>query len=176
MPKNHYTQDEFIAVYKKHEEAINNMARHFFRDDNYYFDELRGSLIRHLWSVYTQLKDKSVIEKEKEWVGIVLFHCACNFIRDLQRENNRIPIDRIYNIENHPDIQEKRYYERMYQLIEFLDEDERNFIYLYLNNCSLKDIAHVMKTSQSSATRKMKRLIARLRDLNLRYEDLMEEW
>lgn len=83
MLETHYTQDEFNAFYYKHECTINKMARRFYSTDNFYYNELRGVLIRHLWEVYLKLNDKTVIEKETCWIETVLFNRACNFRRDL---------------------------------------------------------------------------------------------
>jgi len=157
----------FEQFFRRNETTLRKVAGHFYRFGTYSYHALFATLVEHLWNLYRALPEDETIDHESQWVGVVMFRRALNCYRDSLNSRRRLPIDTGVDITALPDIDDANpYIPRLYELLAHLDDDDRDFIYLYLDRIPLRDIARMQRTSYLAANRRLHRIERKLKRLD----------
>lgn len=157
----------FEQFFRRNETTLCKVAGHFYRFGTYSYEDLFATLAEHLLNFFRTLPEGKTIDYESQWVGVVMFRCALNSYRDHINSSRRIPIDTDVDINALPAVDDANpYIARLYELLAHLDDDDRDFIYLYLDRIPLKDIALMQQTSYLAANRRLHRIERTLKRLD----------
>lgn len=124
--------------------------------------DLFQEIVANLWEAFPRFRGDS---KPSTWLYRVAINTA--FMR--QRSERRMPRfmsldDSVFNAIANPE--EDKLLERLYQLIDRLDEEERSLIFLYIDNMPMRDIALIFKTNENTIKQRIKHLKQKLKKMN----------
>ena len=157
---------QYLAVVRMYEDTIRMVGGRFYPEGGYQYRALLCDLTTHLWEVYPKKPSDMDEEGEKAWVYVVLYNKALNLVRNDQLHNSVIKYCGTL-----PDIAVEDgspLLERLYELIELLDDDDRKVLQGYLERRTIAEIAEAVEVSEASVFRQMKKIRATLRELNSR--------
>ena len=157
-----------MAVIRKYANTIRLVGGMFYPRGGYQYRALLCDLTTHLWETYAKKPPDMDEVEEKAWVYVVLYNKARNLVRNEQLHNSVIKY-----CDTVPDIAEEErspLLDRLYELIEPLDDDDRKVLDRYLKHQPIAEIAEAMEKSEASVFRQMKRIRNTLRRLNSRID------
>ena len=125
-------------------------------------EDLFGEIVCNLWDGYQKFRNES---KESTWVWKVAVNTAISVCRQAQGmpELVEIPAEAYDTLAEDPP---NELTERLYELIDMLDEDERELASLYLSDATTKEMATALNCPLRTVERRINRLKQRLKELN----------
>ena len=168
MDETYDIECQYKAVVRKYEDTIRLVVGRFYPMGGFQYKALMCDLNTHLWEVYAKKPSGMDEEDEKAWVYVVMYNKARNLVRNEQLHNSVIKY-----CDTLPDIAEEErspLLERLYELIEMLDDDDRRVLDRYLKHQPIAEIAEALGMSEASVYRQMKRIRNTLRRLNSRID------
>ena len=159
---------QHMTVRRKYANTIRLVGGMFYPRGGYQYRALLCDLTTHLWETYAKKPPDMDEVEEKAWVYVVLYNKARNLVRNEQLHNSVIKY-----CDTVPDIAEEErspLLDRLYELIELLDDDDRKVLDRYLKHQPIAEIAEAMEKSEASVFRQMKRIRNTLRRLNSRID------
>lgn len=165
---NNADQIRFLAFFRRNEQTVYKVASHFYICNSYYFHDMVSRLVEHLWMVYSSHSADTDTLHEEQWVGMLLFRKALNIYRNNLRHENRFPVDSSVSVDclPSPHDDEKPNIRQLYRLIARLDKEDRDLLYLYLDEVPIKEIAQIKGRSYLFVNRWLHRIEKKLIILN----------
>ena len=124
--------------------------------------DLYQNIVCSLWECYPRFRNSS---KPNTWVYRIALNTAYLQHRSHRNAPRFIELD-----ENMPecvsDTGDNEIVDRLYQLIDMLDNDEKRLAFLYLDRLSLRDIAKVLGTTDTIVKHRIHHLKLKLKKLN----------
>ena len=125
-------------------------------------NDLHQEIVYNLWRGYRHFRDES---KETTWVWRVATNTAVDHYRRRRQELPRVELHAgLYDtlVDEPPD----GLLERLYELIDMLDPQERKLADLYLGEVPIKEMAVILQCSENVVNNRIYRLKQRLKELN----------
>ena len=163
MPFNDSQKEQFKDLACKYEDTAKAVAKRYCREGSFEYKSLLCTLITHLWETYSKLPAELDVQEEV-WIYSVLNHKAL----DLMRKEQSI-LSRIEYRETLPDVADEEdqvYINRLYKLIDMLDINDQEVLYMYLDDISLEEIGSALGGSRQRAIRRLRSIRQKLRELN----------
>ena len=161
-------KSQYANLARKYEDTAKTVASHYCPYGGYVYRSLLCSLITFLWEVGSKLPPDLTDTEEQAWVYSVLNNKAHNLIRDEQVHHNRMEYRE--TLPEMADEEDDVYLKRLYDLIEMLDDGDRDVLYMYLDGKTMAEIGKVLGGSEQRALRRMKKIRAKLCELNEKTE------
>lgn len=125
-------------------------------------EDLYQEIVCNLWDGYQEFRNES---KESTWVWKVAVNTAVSLCRQAQGMPKMVEIpEEVYD--TLAEEQPNELTERLYELIDLLDADERDLISLYLSGATTEEMAAALKCPLRTMERRINRLKQRLKELN----------
>lgn len=157
----------FKEIAHRNDDTIKLIASNFYSPESYHFRALLTDLTTHLWLSVRNLDPDTRIYNEQAWVYAILFRKALSIVRDERRYQKHF----IYNADfsNLPDRQEQELdpdTERLYSLINCLDDEDKEQLTMYLDGIPIKAIAALNGKTVLQTQQHLLYLRKKLRKLN----------
>lgn len=125
-------------------------------------EDLYQEIVCNLWVGYEGFRGES---KESTWVRQVAVNTAISLCRQAQGmpQMVEIPTEAYDTI---AEDQPNELTERLYELIDMLDEEERDLVSLYLSGATTEEMAVELNCPRRTVERRISRMKQRLKDLN----------
>lgn len=150
---------EYNDLLRQVDNIVWRMARVFGRDDDALVDDLRQDILAELWLAFPTYRRKSAVTT---WAYRVALNRV--FVSLRQRRLSFVRLDESHLAIPEPD--GDPLIDRLYMLIDRLDDDERQLMFLYLDKLPLAEIAHRLKISDNAVRQRLKRIKIKLRRMN----------
>ena len=165
MATDNENREQFIALVRKHESTIRRIVGSFYPLGSYQYNELVCDLSTSLWLVWRDLPSDFAFDNERAWVFVILHRHALDIVRNENGRQRRL----LYGVDlsGIADNTEPDYYpNRLYRLIDQLDDPDRELILMYADNVPVKQIALSKDMSYRKALRRIERIRTHLRKLD----------
>ena len=159
-------EKQYLLLSRRYRNTIRLLSASYYPDGGYKYDALMCNLTTHLWEVYNKMPPEVGDEGEAAWVYAVLRNKARNYVRNEHlHENWEESRDVMPDI---PDVETTNpLVKRLYELIDHLDKDDKDFLNLYLGKKKIKHIARLMGQSEQYVYRRLDEIKEKLRKLNM---------
>ena len=165
MSVNDHSYEEYKAFLQQHKGTIVQVAALFYNPENYCYHEMVCDLITYLWELYCEMTPKMGIRDESAWVYTVVYRKALNLHRGESRRQGHYVYDA--DLSNLADDREHNHHiDRLYHLIDLLDNDDQDLVFMYLNKVPTSHIANFYGTSPLNIRRRLKKICDKLRHLD----------
>ena len=154
-------QAEFIALLDRCRGSILRLCLiHTNRQpDN--VNDLFQDIVYNLWLSFPKLRNR---DKANSWVYGVALNTALMHHRTRRKRPDFVEVDNKM-LEKLTTSCEDETIDTLYSLIDQLDDDERNLIFLYIDHVPQKEIAAILHTSEVSVNHRINRLKKKLKKL-----------
>ena len=125
-------------------------------------EDLYQEIVCNLWNGYQGFRDES---KESTWVWQVAVNTAVSILRHEQAMPQMVEIPEEF-YDTLAEDQPNELMERLYELIDMLDEEEHRLVSLYLSDATTAEIAVALNCPLRTVERRINRLKRRLKELN----------
>ena len=170
MPYYDYSYEHCKAFMQQHEELISLIASFFYSPDNYGYHAMVCDLTTHLWNIYRQIPPDTDILDEPAWAYTVLYRKALNLYRDEHRHQSHLVYDA--DLSNLADDELLNHnIDRLYQLIDRLDNDDKDIVLMYIDKKSSRQIADLLGIKPHNVRRRLAKICDRLRHLDSTVDD-----
>lgn len=125
-------------------------------------NDLYQAVVCNLWASYPKFRSDS---KSNTWVYRVALNTARKHLRNQKHAPQFVQLDGCL-CENIACSDSNPMVERLYQLIDFLDEDDKAVVTLYLDQVPLREIASILGTTETAVKHRMQRIKSKLKKMN----------
>lgn len=162
MPNETRQQAEFVTMLEQCKGTLTKVCLYYCDRNSETFKDLYQDIVCQLWESWPSFRKKSAVNT---WVTRIALNTA-----SLQyRNHKRMPTFVTLN-ENLCDTiaceTADMCYQRLYDLIDLLEPDERKLLYLYLDKKRLRDIALTTGISENAVKQRIHRIKQKLIQLN----------
>lgn len=157
---------EFNDLLTRNYPVINSICLRCCRGNAYYFDELRQECILEIWAEFSQygLARFRGDSAESTWIFQIAYHAIVHYLRNPKHTEFQC-INNIHGTELLT-IDENSYeWHLLDELMEQLDNHDRDLLDHYLLGDSYATIAHSEGITEANARQRMSRLIKKLKML-----------
>ncbi len=154
-------QNQFLAMLGECQRIIFNICL-LYTDRQY--DNMRDlyqEIVYNLWKAWPRYREEC---KESTWVYSIALKTAVQSCREKAKHPEVITIDESV-LETLADEESNRCYDKLYRLIDSLDDDEKNLVFLYLDRHPLKEIATITGCSEDAVKKRISRLKIKLQKM-----------
>lgn len=155
-------QKKFMAMLGRCEGLIYRVCQIYAAHSHESIEDLYQEIVCNLWDGYQRFRNEST---ESTWVWQVAVNTAVSIARHEQHMPQMVEIPEDF-YDTLADEQPNELLERLYELIDLLDEDERQLMSLYLSDATTAEMATALSCPQRTVERRINRLKQRLRELN----------
>ena len=157
---------EFSNLLKRNNQTINSICLRFCGSNLFYFNELQYECAMAIWAEFSRygLGRFRGDSAESTWIYQISYHAIINYFRnpkphELQCNRN------LYGIEHLADSQSRNDWNLIDELTEQLNNKERILLTHFLNDDSYYTIAQSEGITESTARKRMSRLLNKLKML-----------
>ena len=125
-------------------------------------DDLYQEIVCNLWDGYRGFRKESM---ESTWVWQVAVNTAVSIVRHEQSMPQMVEVPAEF-YDTLAEEQPNELLERLYELIDMLDEDEHRLLSLYLSDATTAEMATALNCPLRTVERRISRLKQRLKELN----------
>ncbi len=159
-------EKQYLLLAKRYRNTVRLLSASYFPEGGYSYHALMCNLMTHLWMVYNKMPPEVGDEDEAAWVYTVLRNKARNYVRNERwHESCEVSGGEM------PDIPDEDttnpLVKRLYELIDHLDQDDKEFLDLYLGKKKIKYIAKTLGQSEQYVYRRLNEIKEKLRRLNM---------
>ena len=154
-----------MPLMRKHEIAIMKIAATFYRPGTYCFNAMVCDLFTYLWQVFASLPSDVGLRNEQAWVYVILSRKAHKLSCDELRYQSHLEYDADLSNVSYGDDSD-RIVDKLYYLVDQLDEEEQTIITQYLEQGNMVKTAKAMRVSYLKLARRMSHILDKLVQLN----------
>ena len=155
-------QQNFMAMLGRCEGLIYKVCLTYTSRTRESVADLYQEIVCNLWNGYRKFRSES---KESTWVWRVAVNTALGMCRHMQTQPQMVEIPAEL-FDTLAEEQPNGVLQRFYELVDMLDEDERELMMLYLSDATTAEMATVLKCPLRTVERRISRLKQRLKELN----------
>lgn len=158
-------KQDYLDLVRRYENTLKRVARHFYPTEGHQYEVLLNDLASYLWEAFPNIPPHLNEQDERAWVYTMLHNKANNLVRNAQ-----VHYSHIYYRANLPDLAdestENPLVTRLYELVEKLEEKDRQLVMLYLDSTPFKEMSMILGQSEPTLLRRMRKIKATLIQLN----------
>ena len=168
MYEDNQQEKEFLEVLHQSQRTLVKICFLYTRHNRDYFNDLYQEIAAKLWEAWSQFRGEAA---SNTWVTRIALSVALQEKRRRKYQPEFVKID--------PDLADTLIeeasdpcYDRLYQLIDSLPDDEdRKFLYLYLDHYTYNDIDLIYGISQEAVKQKMYRIRKQLKNIKQQQDE-----
>lgn len=155
-------ENDFLKMLHDSEAIIFRVCLMFTDRHTEEINDLYQEIVLNAWDGYRRFRGRSSVTT---WIYRVALNTAVNRARSARREHLTTGLDEsICN--NLAESADNELVERLYELIDRLEADDKKLIYLYLDSVPIRQIAHIVGRPTSTVKKHLKRIKQELIKLN----------
>jgi RNA polymerase sigma-70 factor (ECF subfamily) len=162
----HTLEGEFLELLNRCQGTILRLCMLYTDRQPDSINDLYQEIVCALWESFPQFRNLS---KPNTWAYRVALNIANMHCRAQHRRPQFVQLTN-YMSDTIPDYEENSMIDRLYRLIDLLNDEDKMLTFLYIDRVPLREIALILNTTEYAVRHKVNRLKHKLRKLNEEYE------
>ena len=155
------TEEEFLTALHNSQQIIFNICLTFTNRQHDNVRDLYQDIVCNLWSAWGSFRHQS---SPQTWIYRIALNTATGQLRRHRRTPQIVSIDDSILV-TLTDPEENKLYDELYHLIDLLDNEDKQLLFLYLDRHSMKEIAQIVQSTEDAVKHRIMRLKRKLINL-----------
>ena len=155
-------QKEFVWMLHRNERVLYKLCYRYTDQSHLQVKELYQDMVFHLWKGFSSFRGKG---KELTWVYRVAYNTACQYCRNRNGRPQIVELDKDI-CDTLADTDADPLITRLYELIDKLQPDDKELLYMYLDRVPIKKMAATYKCTPRTILNRLHNIKQYLKEIN----------
>lgn len=156
-----HTEEEFLKILHNSQRIIFNICLTFTNRQPDNVRDLYQDIVCNIWAAWKSFRYQS---SPQTWIYRIALNTATGNLRRHRRAPQIVSIDDSILV-TLTDPEENKLYDELYHLIDLLDNEDKQLLFLYLDRHSMKEIAQIVQSTEDAVKHRIMRLKRKLINL-----------
>lgn len=157
----------FKSLVLRHSDLLTRIC-YFYANSADEFKDMRQDVLINIWRGLDSYRGESM---ESTWIYRICLNTCISSLRQSLRIRKSVPLSVIFESHVYDSVEKDERIDRLHELIQNLNAQDRSIIMMWLDEKTYEDIAEVMGVCRNTVASRLRRIKEKLIQLNTKYND-----